>query len=207
MKMDFSGLVAAFTLSAIVLVFALSGPAIGSAETPADQANSKKAAAIDPSYVIGPTDILEIQVWREPDFSRQVLVRPDGKLTLPLVGDIHVSGMNTMDLKELLTAKLKDYIDSPEVTVILVESHSKNFYIIGKVARPGTYALTPGMTVLQALSVAGGLGEWADKDSIRIIRSSDTKEKVIRFDYDKVMSGKNLGQNILLQPNDTIVVP
>jgi polysaccharide export outer membrane protein len=207
MRMDFNGLVAAFTLSFIVLVFALSGPAIGSAETPANQPNSKKAAAIDPSYIIGPTDILEIQVWREPDFSRQVLVRPDGKLTLPLVGDIHVSGMNTMDLKELLTAKLKDYIDSPEVTVILVESHSKNFYIIGKVARPGTYALTPGMTVLQALSVAGGLGEWADKDSIRIIRSSDTKEKVIRFDYDKVMSGKNLEQNIPLKPNDTIVVP
>jgi polysaccharide export outer membrane protein len=207
MRMDFNGLVAAFTLPFIVLVFALSGPAIGSAETPANQPNSKKAAAIDPSYIIGPTDILEIQVWREPDFSRQVLVRPDGKLTLPLVGDIHVSGMNTMDLKELLTAKLKDYIDSPEVTVILVESHSKNFYIIGKVARPGTYALTPGMTVLQALSVAGGLGEWADKDSIRIIRSSDTKEKVIRFDYDKVMSGKNLEQNIPLKPNDTIVVP
>jgi polysaccharide export outer membrane protein len=152
-------------------------------------------------------DVLEVQVWKEPDFSRQVLVRPDGKITLPLLGDIHVSGMNTMNLKELLTAKLQDYIDSPEVTVILVESHSKNFYIIGKVTRPGTYPLRKDMTVLQAISVAGGLGEWADKDSIRIIRRSGGKEKVIRFNYDKVMSGKNLEQNIPLKPNDTIVVP
>ena len=207
MRMRFNGLTIAFALSIIGLVLVLSGPAIGSAETPANQPDSKKAAAGDPSYIIGPTDILEIQVWKEPDFSRQVLVRPDGKLTLPLVGDIHVSGMTTMALKELLTEKLKDYIDSPEVTVILVESHSKNFYIIGKISRPGTYPLMKDMTVLQAISVAGGLGEWADADSIRIIRKSGAQEKILHFDYKEVISGKNLKQNILLQPNDTIVVP
>jgi polysaccharide export outer membrane protein len=203
----FNNIVKAFILSAVMCVIGFHSPCIalgaGSAESP----ETKKPPAQDSSYVLGPMDVLEVQVWKEPDFSRQVLVRPDGKITLPLLGDIHVSGMNTMDLKELLTAKLQDYIDSPEVTVILVESHSKNFYIIGKVARPGTYELIPGMTVLQALSVAGGLGEWADKDSIRIIRRSGGKEKVIRFNYDKVMSGKNLEQNILLKPNDTIVVP
>jgi polysaccharide export outer membrane protein len=207
MNMRLSGLATAFTLLMVIFALALSGPAICSAETPANQPNSNKAAPVDPSYIIGPMDILEIQVWKEPDFSRQALVRPDGKITLPLVGDLHVSGMTTMALKELLTEKLKDFIDSPEVTVILVESHSKNFYIIGKIIQPGTYPLMKDMTVLQAISVAGGLGEWADSDSIRIIRKSGGKEKILHFDYKKVTSGKNLEQNIVLQPNDTIVVP
>ena len=207
MNMRFSGLATAFTFLIVVFGLALSGPAIGSAETPANQPDSKKPAPVDPSYIIGSMDILEIQVWKEPDFSRQALVRPDGKITLPLIGDLHVSGMTTMTLKELLTEKLKDFIDSPEVTVILVESHSKNFYIIGKITQPGTYPLMKDMTVLQAISVAGGLGEWADSDSIRIIRKSGGKEKILHFDYKKVTSGKNLEQNIVLQPNDTIVVP
>ena len=207
MRMHFNGLVTAFTLFIVVFGLALSGLAICSAQTPPSQSDSEKTAVVDPSYIIGPADILEIQVWKEPDFSRQALVRPDGKITLPLVGDLHVSGMTTMALKELLTNKLNDYIDGPEVTVILVESHSKNFYIIGKVTQPGTYPLMKDMTVLQAISVAGGLGEWADSDSIRIIRKSGGKEKILHFDYKKVISGKNLEQNIVLQPNDTIVVP
>jgi polysaccharide export outer membrane protein len=168
---------------------------------------TKKEGSVDSSYIIGPQDILEIQVWKEPDFSRQVLVRPDGKTTFPLIGDIQASGMTTMGLKGLLTERLKDFVDNPEVTVIVLESHSKNFYIIGSVNQPGEYPLNPNMTVLQALSVAGGLGEWADKDSIRIIRRTEGKEEVFRFDYDKVISGKHLEQNIILEPNDTIIVP
>ncbi|MBW1613167.1 MAG: hypothetical protein B6I32_07980 [Desulfobacterium sp. 4572_20] len=168
---------------------------------------TKKKVASEPCYIIGPMDVLEIQVWKEPDFSRQVLVRPDGKITLPLIGDIPASGMNTMGLKALLTEKLEDFVSKPEVTVIVLESHSKNFYIIGKINQPGTYPLNPDMTVLQAISVAGGLAEWADKDSIRIIRRSDGKEEILPFDYDKVITGKKLEQNILLKPNDTIVVP
>ena len=166
-----------------------------------------KETVVDSSYIIGPMDVLEIQVWKEPDFSRQVLVRPDGKITFPLIDDIQASGMTTLALKALLTEKLKGFVDNPEVTVIVLESHSKNFYIIGKVNRPGTYPLSPDMTVLQALSVAGGLGEWADSDSIRIIRRSGGKEEILPFDYDKVISGKKLEQNILLEPNDTVIVP
>jgi polysaccharide export outer membrane protein len=184
---------------------------MASDETQTEQPEAKEEVAADPSYIIGPMDILEIQVWKEPDFSREVLVRPDGKITLPLVGDIHVSGMNAMTLKDLLTAKLSDFIDNPEVTIILLESRSRNFsrnfYVIGKVTRPGTYPLMNHMTVLHAISVAGGLGEWADKDSIRIIRRSGGKEVILHFDYNKVISGKNLEQNILLEPNDTIIVP
>jgi len=176
-------------------------------KTLAKTPETKKPTVVDSSYIIGPMDVLEIQVWKEPDFSRQVLVRPDGKITFPLIDDIQASGMTTLALKALLTEKLKGFVDNPEVTVIVLESHSKNFYIIGKVNRPGTYPLSPDMTVLQALSVAGGLGEWADSDSIRIIRRSGAKEEIFGFDYDKVISGKNLEQNTLLEPNDTIIVP
>jgi len=176
-------------------------------KTIANTPETRKQGAVDSSYIIGPQDVLEIQVWKEPDFSRQALVRPDGKITLPLMGDIQASGMNSMDLKDLLTEKLKGFVDNPEVTVIVLESHSKNFYIIGRINRPGTYPLGSDMTVLQALSVAGGLGEWADKDSIRIIRRTGGKEEILPFDYDKVTSGKKLEQNILLEPNDTIIVP
>jgi len=176
-------------------------------KTGASVTETKQELMADPSYVIGPMDVLEIQVWKEPDFSRQVLVRPDGKITLPLIGDILASGMNTMGLKALLSEKLEDFVSKPGVTVIVLESHSKNFYIIGKINQPGTYPLNPDMTVLQAISVAGGLAEWADKDSIRIIRRSAGKEEMLSFDYDKVISGKKLEQNILLKPNDTIIVP
>jgi len=162
---------------------------------------------VDSSYIIGPMDILEIQVWKEPDFSRQVLVRPDGKITFPLIDDIQASGMTTLGLKALLTERLKGFVDSPEVTVIVIESRSKNFYIVGRVNQPGKYPLSPDMTVLQALSVAGGFGESAHKDNIRVIRRTEGKEEILRFDYDKVISGKKLEQNILLEPNDTIIVP
>ena len=180
---------------------------IAADKTGANSKETKKEIVVDLSYIIGPMDVLEIQVWKEPDFSRQVLVRPDGKITLPLVGDILASGMNTMGLTALLSEKLEDFVSKPEVTVIVLESRSKNFYIIGKITRPGTYPLNPDMTVLQAISVAGGLAEWADKDSIRIIRRSGGKEEIIPFDYDKVITGKKLEQNILLKPNDTIIVP
>ena len=176
-------------------------------KTEVSSPNTKKEMVSDPSYVIGPMDILEIQVWKEPDFSRQVLVRPDGKITLPLVGDIPASGMNTMGLKALLSEKLENFVSNPEVTVIVLDSRSKNFYIIGKINRPGTYPLNPDMTVLQAISVAGGLAEWADKDSIRIIRKSGGKDEILPFDYEKVISGERLEQNILLKPNDTIIIP
>ncbi len=207
MKIGLKRIIAYFVFSALVCVFGLSNQSMASDKTETEQPATKEAVAADTSYIIGPMDILEIQVWKEPDFSREVLVRPDGKITLPLVGDIHVSGMNAMALKDLLTAKLSDFIDNPEVTVILLESRSRNFYIIGKVTRPGTYPLMNHMTVLHAISVAGGLGEWADRDSIRIIRRSGGKEVILHFDYDKVTSGKNLEQNILLEPNDTIIVP
>lgn len=159
------------------------------------------------SFIIGPQDVLEIQVWKEPELSRQVLVRPDGKMSFPLVNDVQAEGLTTLELKALLTEALKNFIENPEVTVALLELNSKNFYIIGEVSNPGTYSLIPDMTVLQAISVAGGLGEWAEKDGILIIRTSNATEEIINFDYEEVIAGNNLEQNILLMPNDTIIVP
>jgi len=190
--------------SLLFLVLAFFNISVASDESQYAGGKIKEKPVFGFPYIIGTMDVLEIQVWEEPNFSRQVLVRPDGKITLPLIGDIQAAGIST---KSLLTNKLKTYTKNPEVTVILVESHSKKFYIIGKIKRPGTYPLSPDMTVLQALAVTGGLEEWADKDSIRIIRRSDGKESVILFDYNKVMSGENLEQNILLEPGDTIIVP
>lgn len=207
MKTVLTNVIRCLILSLIVSGLVFCNHSMAADKTVANAPETKKQGAVDSSYIIGPMDVLEIQVWKEPDFSRQVLVRPDGKITLSLIGDIRASGINTMDLRDLLAERLKDFVDNPEVTVIVLESHSKNFYILGKVNRPGTYPLSPDMTVLQALSVAGGLGEWADKDSIRIIRRTEGKEEIFRFDYDKVISGKNLEQNILLESNDTIVVP
>jgi len=198
----------AFTLAVLTLFF-LSCFTVSIASNESDSAEEKlkEKPVFEFPYIIGTMDVLEIQVWEEPNFSRQVLVRPDGKITLPLIGDIQAAGISTKGLQSLLTNKLKTYTKNPEVTVILVESNSKKFYIIGKIKRPGTYPLSPDMTVLQALAVTGGLEEWADKDSIRIIRRSGGKESVILFDYNKVMSGENLEQNILLEPGDTIIVP
>ena len=207
MKIVSTKIIRCLILSLIVSGLAFCTQSMAAEKTLAKTPETKKPTVVDSSYIIGPMDVLEIQVWKEPDFSRQVLVRPDGKITFPLIDDIQASGMTTLALKALLTERLKGFVDSPEVTVIVIESRSKNFYIVGRVNQPGRYPLSPNMTVLQALSVAGGPIQLAHKDNIRIIRRSEGKEEILRFDYDKVISGKKLEQNILLEPNDTIIVP
>jgi polysaccharide export outer membrane protein len=207
MKTNLSKIIGALIFSVTLCGAGFFAQSLAAEKTGGNAPESKKVTVDDSSYIIGPMDVLTIQVWREPDFSHQVLVRPDGKITFPLIDDVQAAGMTTLALKTLLTEKLESFVDNPEVTVIVLESHSKNFYIIGKVNGPGTYPLLPGMTVLQALSVAGGLQQMAHKDRIRIIRRSGGKEEVFRFDYSRVIAGRNLKQNILLEPNDTIIVP
>jgi polysaccharide biosynthesis/export protein len=158
-------------------------------------------------YLIGPNDVLNIFVWKETDLTRDVTVMPDGMITYPLVGEIDAAGQTVTDLKEKITEKLKNFISSPEVTVIVRESRSQQIYTIGKITRPGQLQLAPSMTVLQALSAAGGCTEWADTKNIMIVRRFNGKETMFRFNYQDVISGKDLKQNILLEPNDTIVVP
>ena len=160
-----------------------------------------------PSYLIGPNDILSIYVWKEPELTREVTVMPDGRVTFPLAGEVVAQGQTVTQLKKTITQKLEKYVTAPEVTVIVKESRSQMIYTIGKVGRPGPYPLTSGMTILQALSIAGGLGEWADQKNIIVVRRQSGKEIQIPFNYKEFTSGQNLERNILLQPGDTIVVP
>jgi polysaccharide export outer membrane protein len=160
-----------------------------------------------PSYTIGPNDLLNIYVWKEPELTQDVIVMSDGRITFPLIGEILAEGETVTTLKEAITEKLKDYVTAPEVTVIVRESRSRRVYTLGKLNRPGPYPLEADMTVIQALSTAGGFAEWADTKNILIIRRIGKRERQLRFDYEGFISGKKVEENIVLQPNDTIVVP
>jgi len=158
-------------------------------------------------YIIGPGDILEIVVWKEPDLSRTVRVRPDGKISLPLTDDIQASQSTLLRLKERITEALAAYVDHPAVYVMLQENRSNKIYIIGKVNAPGEYVLERDTTVLQAIATAGSFTEWAKKDDIVVLRRGPRGQFRIEFDYDRVISGKDIEQNILLSPDDVIIVP
>ena len=160
-----------------------------------------------PGYKIGPGDVLRISVWKEEGMEQEVLVKPDGAITFPLAGDLLASGLTTQELTEELKKKLKRYIPNPVVTVSVLQSTSNKIYVVGKVNRPGEYQATHYMDVLQALSVAGGLTPYAESDEIKIIRRKDGKRMIYKFDYDDVISGKNLDMNIILEAGDTIAVP
>jgi polysaccharide export outer membrane protein len=166
-----------------------------------------KESAPKDEYLIGAGDVLEIVVWREPDISRTVSVRPDGKISLPLVDDVQAANGTLLDLKQRLTEALVKFVDEPSVYVMLQENQSKRFYVIGKVIRPGQYILQSDTTVLQAIAMAGGFTEWAKTDDIAIIRRSPEGQFRMAFDYNDVVSGKKLDQNVFLSPEDVIIVP
>ena len=170
------------------------------------QSNPATTKSDDP-YLIGPGDVLSIDVWKEPEKSKQVSVRLDGNISLPLVNDIEAAGLTLVQLREQLAEKYKDFVDVPEVSVTLIESRSKRIYLLGKVTRPGEYALQKNMTIVQAISLAGGLAEWADAEDIRLIRRINGVEQTFRVDYEAIVTGEDLSQNVLLQPDDTIFVP
>ena len=174
------------------------------AQEPASHATDPGTQGDD--YLIGAGDVLEILVWREPDLSRTVTVRPDGKISLPLVDDIQAAGHTCLQVKKMITEALTAYVELPSVYVMLQENRSKRYHIIGKSGQ-GEYPLERDTTILQALAKAGGFKEWADKDEIIILRESPQGPVRIKFDYDRVASGKDVKQNILLNPGDVIIVP
>jgi len=159
-------------------------------------------------YLIGPGDVLEILVWKEPELSRTVRVRLDGKISLPLADEIQAAGNTPMQVKELITRALSRFVDAPAVYVMLQENRSKRIYVVGKVNTPGEYVMEKKMTLLQAISMAGGFAEWAAKGDIIVFRKGPQGRQFrIRADYQRAVSGKDIEQNILLQPDDVIVVP
>lgn len=170
-------------------------------------ANASAAATTDPKYVIGAQDVLDINVWKEPTISRTVPVRPDGKISLPLLNDIQAAGLTPQQLGQQITADLRKYLENPQVTVIVTAINSRRIYILGEVNRSGTFQMLPNMTVLQALSDAGGFTPFAKLKDIYVLRTVNGRQKKFPFNYKDVLKGENPQENILLLPGDTIVVP
>ena len=158
-------------------------------------------------YEIGPEDLLEIHVWKEKDLQREVLVRPDGWLTFPLVGNVSAKGKTAQQLQEEIATRLRKYIPDPNVSVSVKKVAGYKIFIIGRVNKPGEFVVGRFIDVIQALTLAGGLTPFADDDNIRILRKEDGKETVIMFDYADVKKGRNLDQNIMLKSGDVIIVP
>ncbi len=172
---------------------------------PAVEASTKPH---DNAFVIGNDDVLAISVWKEPDVSRSVPVRPDGKISLPLAGEIQAAGRTPLRLEQDIAASLKNYIAEPEVTVIVQQINSQKFNILGQVNRPGAYVISNSATVLDAIAVAGGFRDFAKQKSIYVLRqNADGTQTRIHFNYKEVVKGQNPSQNVKLQPSDTIVVP
>jgi len=159
-------------------------------------------------FVIGLEDVLTINVWKEPELSvKEATVRPDGKISLPLIGDIQAYGLTTKQLQDSITRELKDYVEAPTVSVIVARIASLTVSIQGQVAKPGVYYLGSPMTVLELLARAGGLNEWANEKNIAIIRKEEQQTNYFKFNYKDVSKGKNLQQNITLQNGDIVIVP
>lgn len=160
-------------------------------------------------YIIGPEDVIEVSVWKSPDLSMTIMVRPDGIISLPLIGDIGASGRTAKELKEEIEQKLTEYKQDPIVSIIVKETNSQAIYITGEVARPGKYPLRSETTIVQAITLAGGFTQWADKDQIVIIRKSPMNPEGNRFTlkYSDIVSGKNMKANTLLKAGDTVIVP
>jgi len=202
---------------AVLAALVIAGPALAQTQASADKtpqtqtgqsaAEVHKAATEDPNYVIGPEDVLDISVWKEPDLTRSVPVRPDGKISLPLLNDVQAAGLTPMKLGEEITTGLKKFVTDPQVTVIVSAINSQRVYILGEVTRAGAYPLLPGMTVLQALSSAGGFTQYANLKKIYILRGENGKQEKFLFNYKDVVAGRHAEENIVMKAGDTVVVP
>lgn len=169
---------------------------------------SPAQTSADRTYVIGDGDLLGINVWNEPDFKQSLPVRPDGRITLPLIGSVQAAGRTPVQLENTIVAMLLKYIRNPNVTVMVLQINSRNFNVLGRVAKPGSYPLAGKVTVLDAIAEAGGFIPFAKESHIYILRhTAQGKDKRIRFNYKQIIKGKHPEQNILLEPQDTVVVP
>ena len=188
------------------------------AEAPAQQASPAQGASTvvkapspapaSEDFIIGPEDVLEIKVWREPDLTTKAVVRPDGKIGMTLLGDVQASGLTTTQLKQSVTTKLGRVLEAPEVSVVVVEIHSQTVHLIGLVGRPGAYELGGPLTIVELLARAGGLAETAKSEEIAIVRKKNGGQiERIPFNYKAFMQGRNLWGNIQLKNGDVVLVP
>jgi polysaccharide export outer membrane protein len=163
---------------------------------------------VDPAtYRVGPEDVLEISVWREEALKKDVLVRPDGGISYPLIGDVQAAGKTIADLRTEITTRLEKFIPDAVVSVTVLKAASQRIYVLGKVTKPGEFPVGRSVDVLQALSMSGGLAPFADANGIRIMRREGDRQVVLPFEYARVVRGEKLEQNVLLRPGDVVVVP
>jgi len=158
-------------------------------------------------YIVGLGDQLQIMVWKEPELTQTLSVRIDGRISLPLIGDVEAAGKTIRDLKKILEEKYAAVIAEPAVSVMLAQSKSWRYYIIGKVAHPGQFPIDYPITVLQAIAQSGGFLEWAKTENISIVRRDGGRETIVPFNYEALVNGKDLQQNALVKPGDTIIIP
>lgn len=178
------------------------------AETGTRTDDGKANKPHDDTFVIGNEDVLAISVWKEPDLTKAVPVRSDGKISLPLVGELQATGKTPLQLEQDITEKLKSFITAPEVNVIVQQVNSRKFNILGEVNKPGEYPLAASTTVMDAVATAGGFRDFAKKTGVYVLRkTADGQESRLKFNYKDFIKGKDVAQNIKLQPNDTVIVP
>jgi len=208
------------TLLTALLIVALAAPPVLAGQTqdpsaraltpvaaPASSPNvaAGSTANADADYRLGSGDKIRVEVYKEPQLSQSLQIRPDGKITLPLIGDVAATGLTPVQLRDRIGTALKEYVNNPVVTVMVVEAVASSVYVMGEVNKPGTIALLGPMTVLQALAMAGGLGQWAKGSKIRILRNGPTGVQTIKFNYDAAVKGD--GPLLYLQRGDTVIVP
>jgi polysaccharide biosynthesis/export protein len=200
-------------LSAILVIMAgAPGPIAAEDSKPAKETSKQQPGqadtAADPEYRVGPGDVLDIAVWKEPDASGAgMIVRPDGKISLPLVNELVVKDRTPIEIQQMLAEKLEPFIKSAAVTVTVREIRSKKVYIIGQIERPGTYDLTRPTSVLQMLTQAGRLLPFAKDKAIYVLRTQGESQQKLPFNYRDVLKGRKMDQNVMLQPGDTIIIP
>jgi polysaccharide export outer membrane protein len=181
---------------------------LGVSASAAPQAPAPARATSEAPYLIGEGDALQLFVWKEPELTRDVTVRLDGKITVPLIGDVQAVGHTPEQLGQEIAVGLKRFLSAPQVTLTVKEANGSRFYVIGRVARPGVFPLAGTTTVLQALALSGGLLEFAKADRILVVRKERGTETLLRVDYKKIEAGADMAQNnVVLRPGDTIVVP
>jgi len=202
-------------MAAILLLFPLSaaaqkrdGAQNNSQERPENAAEPKApASAKDSNYIIRADDVLDIRVFKEPDLSlNSVKVRPDGKISVPLLNDIQAEGLTPVQLGASIAALLRKYLTEPKVTVIVIQNTGQRVYVVGEVSRPGPVNLLPGMTIVQALAMAGGFTEYANRKATYVLRTENGKSTILRFNYKKAIRG-DVSENISLKDGDTVVIP
>jgi polysaccharide biosynthesis/export protein len=201
--------IAALLLSSCLTVPAFAqAPSTAKSAAPSAAVSTAAVVSATPDYVIGPDDILTIVFWREKELSAEVAVRPDGKISLPLLNEVSAAGSTPEQLRVVLTEQAAKFVEEPTVSVVVKQINSRKVYITGNISKPGTYPLSSGpTTVLQLIAMAGGVLEYSEADNISILRQENGRLVSYRFNYEDVKRRKKLGQNILLQPNDTVVVP